>query len=111
MRGGALCSGRKIEIAGVGAGGGRRRLVQAGAQAVLSLESFHSPGRIHQFLLAGEERMTLGADLQADIALGGTRLEGFPAGAGNRYLDVFRMNFRLHGMNRSEQNRLNHGRL
>lgn len=104
MKGGGPLFGPEDRGCGSGSRGGRRRLVQAGAQAVFSLKSFHAPGRIHQFLLAGEERMTLGADLQADVALGGTRLEGFPAGAGNRNLDVFRMDFRFHGRNRSEAN-------
>jgi hypothetical protein len=41
--------------------------------------------------------MTLGADLDTDLFLGGLGLEGVPAGTGHHALLVFGMNSFLHG--------------
>src|SRR5690606_35656660 len=53
-------------------------------------------GRVHQLLLAGEERMARGADLDVDVGRGRTRLEGVSAGAVKRRRLVLRMDLRLH---------------
>jgi len=67
------------------------------AFAVLAVEPFNTPGRVNQLLFAREEGMTLGADLQTNLAtLGGTRLESFATGADNIHFDVFGMNFLFH---------------
>ena len=55
------------------------------------LELFDTTGAIHQFLLAGEERVAIRADLDPDILLGGTRMNHVPADAGDRGFLIFRM--------------------
>src|SRR5256885_8524230 len=47
-------------------------------------EPLHAPRRIHQLLLAGEERMALGADLHVNHGHGGPRHEAVAAGALHR---------------------------
>ena len=65
---------------------------------VLALEALDAAGGIHQFLLAGEKRMAVRADFDADeLALeGGTRLEGVAAGAMHGDFVVVGMNARFH---------------
>jgi hypothetical protein len=48
-------------------------------------------------LLASEERVTFGANLQTDLAsLGGTSLESLATGTDNIHFDVFGMNLLFH---------------
>ena len=51
---------------------------------------------VHQLLLAGVERMALGADLHVQLRLGGTSLKFVPARAVHRCENVFGMDVRLH---------------
>ena len=60
------------------------------------LESVNTSACINQLLLAGEERMALGTDLDLDILLCGTSLDHVAASAGNSGLLVLRMNTFLH---------------
>lgn len=63
---------------------------------VLSLESFDSPRRIDEFLLAGEEGMALGTDLQVDLWLCRARMEGFTARTGDNSFYVLWMDTLFH---------------
>ncbi len=57
---------------------------------------FDASGGVDELLVAREERMAFGADLDTDVLFGGTRVDDLPAGAGDRGLFVFGVNFRLH---------------
>jgi hypothetical protein len=70
---------------------------------ILSIEPFDTSGGIDQFLLSGEERMTLGADFQVDLRFGRTGLKRLTACALNGRFDVSRMNIRLHDASQSNQ--------
>ena len=48
------------------------------------LETLDTSACIYQLLLAGKERMAVGANFNADVLLCGTCLKGVAAGAGNR---------------------------
>src|SRR5687767_15402578 len=63
---------------------------------VLALEALHTAGGVHELLLAREERVALGADLDPDLGLGRPRVYHLAARAGDRGVDVFRMNAHLH---------------
>ncbi len=60
------------------------------------LEAINTSARINQLLLAGEERMAFAANINAQLLLGGTRLEGFAAHAAHDALAVIRMDLLLH---------------
>src|SRR6185295_2174710 len=75
---------------------GRRRARPA-LDAVLAVEPLDPTGRVHQLLLAGEERMARRADLDVDGRDRGARLDDMAAGADDRRLVVPRMNTFLHG--------------
>src|SRR3954471_20280590 len=61
-----------------------------------ALEALHATTRVDQLLLAGVERMAVGADLHVHVALGGTRNELVPAGAAHGGLCVLGMDVGLH---------------
>ena len=61
-------------------------------------ELVYTAACINELLLACEERVAFIADVHLERIhiLGGTRLEGFAAGAYNRYFMIFRMYIGLH---------------
>jgi hypothetical protein len=59
-------------------------------------ESLDAPGGVHQFLFAGEKRMTFGAYFHPDIGLGRSGFENSPACALDGRLFVIRMNVGFH---------------
>ena len=61
---------------------GRRLALPVG---VLLLEALDAPGRVHQLLLAGEERMALRADLHPDVRAGGAGVDDLAAGARDQW--------------------------
>ena len=63
---------------------------------VFALEPLNPPGRVNQFLLAREERVTGGADLQPEIGPGGTRGERISTGTTDFDDCVFWVNFGFH---------------
>ena len=67
-----------------------------GSHAVALLEAIHTAAGVHQLLLAGKERVALGADFNAQLLLGRARHEGIAAHAGNGRLLILRMNAFLH---------------
>ncbi len=74
-----------------------RRVLDGRLFAVAFVEPIDASRRIHQFLLAGEKRMTSGTDFNVQIALfGGASLKSFPTGAGDCNLVICRMNFWFH---------------
>ena len=60
-------------------------------EAVLLVEAVHTSTGVNQLLLAGVERVTLGADFDLDILLGRSRLDHRPAGATDRGLLIVGM--------------------
>jgi hypothetical protein len=64
--------------------------------AVLLVELINTAAGVDQFLLAGIERMALGADLNGDVLLGGAGLDDRAASASDGGLLVIRMNSFLH---------------
>ena len=65
--------------------------------AVTFVEAIDASGGIDQFLLTGEERVAGRTDFHVQVALfGGACFERLAAGAGNGYLNVFRVNSRFH---------------
>ena len=60
-------------------------------QTVALLEAIHASARVHQLLLASEERMALGANFNADVLLCGTRVNHIAACAGNGRFLIVRM--------------------
>ena len=56
-----------------------------GIAAVFTLEPFHATGRVHQFLLAGIERMAVGTKLDADIVDRGAGFKLITTGAARLY--------------------------
>ena len=61
------------------------------------LELINASACVNELLLAGKERMALGADVNTDLAaLGRTGLEGFAASTLNGYYFVVRMESFLH---------------
>lgn len=73
---------------------------------VLALEALDPAGCVNQLLLPGEEGVAFGAHLHADMGPGGAGVDNLPTRAGNRGLDVFRMNACLHGTPPCKQNTL-----
>lgn len=69
---------------------------------IFFLEFLNTTGRINQFLLAGEKRMTCGTDFNMYVFFDGTKFEFTAAGALGNYLMVFRMYSRLHFLQASE---------
>ena len=68
-----------------------------GLLGVTPVKSIHSAGGIDQFLFARKERMASRTNLNMQISLAcRTGLESLPAGAGDGYLAIFRVNSRLH---------------
>src|SRR6266516_1884598 len=76
---------------------GRRGAGAATLEAVLALEALDPAGRVHQLLLAGEERMARRADLDVDRRHGGAGLDDVAAGTDDGRLLVPRMDAFLHG--------------
>ena len=64
--------------------------------AVALLEAIDTAAGVNQLLLAGEVRVALGADFNAQLLLGGTGDEGVAADAGHGNLLVLRMDAFLH---------------
>lgn len=60
------------------------------------LETINTTASIYQLLLAGIERMALGADIHFHLFLCGTRLKSFTAYAANHTLAVLGMDVFLH---------------
>ena len=60
------------------------------------LETVNTAARVNELLLAGVERMTLGADIHLHFLLGGAGLEGFTAYAANYALAVLGMDSFFH---------------
>ena len=66
-------------------------------KAVPLEEALHPASRVHDAVLAGEERMTPAAYLDVQMRLGGAGLEGVAAGADDGRFYVLWMDIRLHG--------------
>ncbi len=62
---------------------------------VLTAKTLHPTRCVHQFLLAGEERMAVGADFNINTFAGRTGGETGPAGTGDRHLVILWMNLRF----------------
>ena len=62
------------------------------------LEAIDTSAGVHQLLLAGVERMTLGANFDTQLRLGGTGLEGGTAHAANDALVVLRVDLFFHAI-------------
>ena len=60
------------------------------------LEAINTSASVNQLLLAGIERMALGADIHFHLFLSGTRLKSFTAYAANHTLAVLGMDVFLH---------------
>ena len=76
---------------------GRCRGIGGRFLAIALVEAIDASCGVDQFLLAGKERMTSGADLDVQIALlGGARLERLATSTGNGYIDVFWVNSWFH---------------
>ena len=69
---------------------------QVRLDAVTLLETINTTARVNELLLAGEERVALGADFNAQLRLGGTRYESVAANAGHGRLLILRMDAFLH---------------
>ena len=68
-----------------------------GFLAVPFVKAIHASGGIDQLLFSGKERMAGRTDFDVQVALfGGAGLERLAAGAGNGYLNVFRVNSWFH---------------
>jgi len=65
--------------------------------AVPLLEAIHTAAGIHQLLLAGEEGVTLGADVHAHLLLDGAGFKGLAAYAAHSGFLVLGMDVFLHG--------------
>src|SRR5260370_768596 len=66
---------------------------------MVAAEALHASGGVHQFLFAGKERMAVGADFQADLALvGGTGGKYVAARAVHANFMVCGMDSCLHGL-------------
>ena len=65
-------------------------------QAKLLVEAVNASAGVNQLLLAGIERVALGANFDLDVLLGGAGLNDFAASTTDRRLFVFRMDTFLH---------------
>ena len=63
---------------------------------VATVELVDTPGGVNKLLLAGEERMALGADANVDFRTGGFDVPDFAAGANHFGRAIFRMNITFH---------------
>ena len=63
---------------------------------VAALETFDTACCVDELLLSCEKGMAVRADPDAEILASGARLEDRPAGAGNRRLKIFGMDFCFH---------------
>ena len=63
---------------------------------VFFTKTLNAAGRIHQFLLTGEERMAFRTNLDTDVAFRGTDLHNVAAGTRNGRLVILWMNVRFH---------------
>src|SRR5262249_48762014 len=91
---------RACDDSKLGAGFGLRRFVLLGRlvlPGVLAAEALHAAGRIQQLLLAGEERVAVGADFEGMIAHGGAGLDHVPAPGNAAAPLVVGVNSGLHG--------------
>ena len=61
-----------------------------------AVEAVNAPAGIDQLLPAGEERVALRADFNADILLGGAGMDHLAAGAGDGRIFISRMNTVFH---------------
>src|SRR2546428_6244164 len=77
-----------------GSGLGSGRLLRL--LAVALVEALDAALDVHEVLLAGEERVTLRADLHVELRLRARRLELITAGARHRGLDILGMDLRFH---------------
>jgi len=59
-------------------------------------ETIHTAAGVNQLLLAGIERMALGADINLHLFLGGACFKSFTAYAANHALSILGMNVFLH---------------
>ena len=59
-------------------------------------ETIHTAAGVNQLLLAGIERMALGADINLHLFLGGAGFKSFTAYAANHALSILGMNVFLH---------------
>src|SRR3954468_10602002 len=80
-----------------GGAGSYKYLPAAGLGRVPLLEALDASGGVDQLLLAGEERVAGGADLQAHLVLGGMGLEGVTARAVHGHHVQRGMHVFLHG--------------
>ena len=76
--------------------GGRAERKKKLLLRVTALEALDAAGGVHVLLLAGEERMAVRADSDAQILARGAGLKHGPASAGNRRLKILRMDFGFH---------------
>ena len=67
-----------------------------GLHAVALLEAVDTAAGVNQLLLAGKERVALGADFNAQLLLGGAGHEGIAAHAGDGRLLILRVDAFLH---------------
>src|ERR1039457_3428048 len=92
----------------------RRRLNNlfgAARDRILLFEAIDASGGVHQLLAAGAERVARGADFHTHVALvGGARLEGVGAGAGDINLVVSGVNSSLHVVTRGSFRELQYTR-
>ena len=65
-------------------------------QAETLVETINTSTGVNQLLLAGIERVALGADLNADVLLGGAGRKDVATGTANRSLFVIGMDTFLH---------------
>ena len=65
-------------------------------QAETLVEPINTSTGVNQLLLAGIERVALGADLNSDVLLGGASRKDIATGAANRSLFVIGMDTFLH---------------
>ena len=75
----------------------RGRRLGSGLLAIAPVKSIHASGGIDQLLLAGEKRVTGGANLDVQIVFSRrARLKSFATCAGDGYLIIFGVNCRFH---------------
>jgi hypothetical protein len=63
---------------------------------VFFAKALNAPGRIHQLLFTGKKWVAFRANLDMDVAFGGTDFHNVAAGARNGRLRIFWMNVRFH---------------
>ena len=66
--------------------------------AVTLFESFNPSGSVNKLLLAGKERMALGANFHLQLLLGGTSLKRLTAYATDDCLAILGMDFLFHAV-------------